>query len=330
MLDQFLSKAVELRKKNQPFAIATVVRREAPCSGKTGDKAIIDKYGEISGWVGGGCVQAIVIKEAEEAMQSGEGRLVKVGRNVSATIEPGVTEYKMTCLSEGAVDIFIDPVLPTPHLVVIGKGEIAKSLVKIGKTSGYLVSAMAIDAKPDTFQGVDELITELNFQHLKTNPYSCIVVATQGEQDERALELALNQQYGYIGFVASRKKKAAVFEYLEYAGIEKSKIDTIRCPAGTDINAKKPDEVAISILAEIIMVRNNVPAVAGFTEFDETRTEAGKPKFYINPVCGVPVDVANPKHIIEYAGEKIYFCCDGCKIKFEQQPSKYVKTNAAV
>src|SRR5215831_18944506 len=330
MLEQFLSKAQELRKKNEPFAIAIVVRREAPCSGKSGDKAIINKYGEIIGWVGGGCVKSIVIKEAEDAMQTGKARFGKVVKSASSIRQQGVMEYKMTCLSEGSVDIFIEPVLSTPHLVVMGKGAIARALVRLAKATGYRVTAIATDAKPDTFEGVDELITQLSFENVKTSRYSSIVVATQGENDETALELALKQQNSYIGFVASKKKREGVFEYLSLSGVEQKKIDEIKSPAGIDINAKKPEEVAISILAEIIQIRNASPAAAGFTEYDETRLEAGKSKFYINPVCGVPIDVNNPKHIIEYNGDKIYFCCDGCKTKFEQEPEKYMKKDIAV
>jgi xanthine dehydrogenase accessory factor len=168
------------------------------------------------------------------------------------------------------------------------------------------------------------LITQINWSQVKTNPSTSILVATQGEQDETALEQALQQQYAYLGFVASKKKKASVISYLEDLGLDKKAIQNIKSPAGIDINAKKPEEVAISILAEIIQVRNNLPDTFSFTQFDDTRTEAGKPKFYINPVCGVPVDINNPKHIIEYKSEKVYFCCDGCKVKFEQDPEKYM------
>ena len=325
MLDEFLIKAQELRKKNEAFAIAVVVRREAPCSGKSGDKAIINKYGEIIGWIGGGCVKSIVIKEAEDAMKSGEARLVKIGQSSSSVKQEGVMEYKMTCLSEGSAEVFIEPVLPPPHLVVMGKGAIAKALVKLGKAIGYHVTAVASEAKPNTFEGADELITQMNLQQVHITSFSFIVVATQGEEDEKALEQALQQQTAYTGFVASKKKKTAVFEYLNQSGIPRSKIDAIKSPAGININAKKPEEVAVSILAEIIHVQNNLPGSVGFTQYDETRAEAGKPKFYINPVCGVPIDVNNPKHIIEYKGEKVYFCCDGCKIKFEQEPEKYMK-----
>ena len=167
-------------------------------------------------------------------------------------------------------------------------------------------------------------MVRLNMQQVKLNPLSFIVVATQGEQDEEALLQALQKQTAYIGFVASKKKRSSVFEYIRQSGIEEKKIAMIHSPAGIDINAKKPEEVAISILAEIIQVQHNPSSSFSFTHFDTTRVEAGKPAFYINPVCGVPIDINNPKHIIDYYGEKVYFCCDGCKVKFETDPEKYM------
>ncbi|ULQ52749.1 XdhC family protein [Flavihumibacter fluvii] len=324
MLDQFLDKSQELRKKQEPFAIAIVVRRDAPSSGKTGDKAIVDKFGDIIGWVGGGCVRAIIIKESEDAMKSGKPRLVRIGQSIQNTQQESVMEYKMTCQSEGTVEVFIEPILPLPHLVVMGKTAIAKALVKLGKASGFKVTAVAPDAKIDTFEKPDELITRYNLDQVNTGPSTCIVVATQGDQDEPALEQALGKEHGYIGFVSSRKKGLTVMDYLKNAGLNETAISAIRSPAGIDINAKTPEEVAISILAEVIAVKSELPGTAGFSKFDETRQEAGKPKFYINPVCGVPVDINNPKHIIEYNNEKVYFCCDGCKVKFELEPEKYM------
>ncbi|MBZ5858332.1 XdhC family protein [Flavihumibacter profundi] len=324
MLDEFLEKSQELRKKQEPFAIAIVVRREAPSSGKTGDKAIVNKFGDIIGWVGGGCVRAIIIKEAEDAMKSGKPRLVRIGNSLHNTHQESVMEYKMTCQSEGTVEVFIEPVLPLPHLVVMGKTAIAKSLVKLAKATGFKVTAVASDAKIDTFEKPDELITRYNLDQVKTGPSTFIVVATQGEQDETALEQALGKDHSYLGFVSSRKKGQTVMDYLRNAGLNENAIAAIKSPAGIDISAKTPEEVAISILAEIIAVKSELPDAEGFTKFDETREEAGKPKFYINPVCGVPVDINNPKHIIEYQGEKVYFCCDGCKTKFELEPEKYM------
>jgi xanthine dehydrogenase accessory factor len=324
MLDKFLEKTQNLSDKNEPFAMAMVVRRESPSSGHTGDKALINKYGEMTGWIGGGCVQSIVIKEAEDAMKSGKPKLVRIGNSLPVTQQDGVIEYKMTCHSEGTVEIYIEPVLPATHLVVMGNSAIARALVKIGKAAGYRVTAAAPDAKPGSFEKVDELITQLNLQQVKTNNNSFIVVATQGEQDETALEQALSKPAAYIGFISSRKKKAKLMAYLEETGLDKKKLDAIHSPAGIDINAKTPEQVAISVLAEIILIQTKSPGVAGFTEYDETRGEAGKPKFYINPVCGVPVDIKNPKHVVDYRGEMVYFCCDGCKVKFDENPEKYM------
>jgi xanthine dehydrogenase accessory factor len=325
MLSKFLEKTQELSRKNEPFALAVVVRREEPSSGKVGDKAVINKFGEIIGWVGGGCVRAIIIKEAEDAMKTGQARLVRIGKNTGTVNAKGTIEYKMTCQSEGTVEVFIEPVLPAPHLVVVGKSAIARALVKMAKTAGYRITAMANDARPDTFEGPDQLITQLSFAQVKTDPSTSIVVATQGEQDEKALEMALQQQYAYLGFVASQKKKTSVMAYLADAGLDATRINAIESPAGIDIKAKRPEEVAISILAAMILRRNTLPADFSFTKFDETRAEAGKPAFYINPVCGVPVDINNPKHVVDYHGEKVYFCCDGCHTKFIAEPERYMK-----
>jgi len=329
MYEEFFEKLEELRKKNEPFVTATVVRREVPSSGKSGDKAIIDKFGKMTGWIGGGCVKGIILKEADDAINSGKSRLVKVGKSLSTLKQEGVVDYKMTCMSEGTVEVFIEPVLPSPHLVVIGKTAIAKALVKIARTAGFRITVVAADITPQTFEKVDELITQINLDQVKLFSSSSIVVCTQGEQDEEALEQVLQKNCSYIGFVASRKKKSGVFEYLLQQGMDQKKLNEVHSPAGIDIAAKRPEEVAISIIAEIIQVHNNKPQHA--ESFIDTGENADreiqndiKPSYYINPVCGVPVDKNSPKHIIEYQGEKVYFCCDGCKVKFEAEPARYM------
>lgn len=326
MLDIVIPKIEELKKKHEPFAMVTVVRRVAPSSGKPGDKAVINRFGVMFGWVGGGCVKGILLKESEEAMRSGKPRLVRIGKELENQFLGEVKEYKMTCQSEGMVEVFVEPVVPQPHLVVLGSSMIAKSLVKLAKTAGFRVTGVAQDANLQTFEKVDELITQLNLENVKTTPASCIVVATQGEQDEKALMEALRKDAGYIGFVASRKKVQSLISYLTDAGIDGEKIAKLHSPAGLDISAKLPEEVAISILAEIIQLRNTAAlpqAFEGYTEQQDVPKDA--PKWYINPVCGVPVDMNHPKHIVEYNNEKVYFCCDGCKVKFDKDPAKYIK-----
>jgi len=147
------------------------------------------------------------------------------------------------------------------------------------------------------------------------------VVATQGEQDEMAMKAALKDHNGYVAFVGSRKKREAVFEYLRLSGVSDSDINRVKSPAGINIQAKTPAEVAISILAEIIQFAHSEPVIEAF----EPMANDPESKFYINPVCGIPVDKTAPKHIIEYKGENVYFCCDGCKIKFEAEPERYIQ-----
>jgi xanthine dehydrogenase accessory factor len=333
MFDTFISEAEMLRKRNEPFAVAIVVRRDAPSSGKVGDKAVINRFGNIFGWVGGGCVKGILVKEAEDAMRTGKPRLVRVGKTLNPSNQDGVMEYKMTCQSDGALEIFVEPVLPKPHLLVIGKSVIAKALVKLGHASGYRITGVAEGADLSTFEKVDELITQLNLANVATTASTCIVVVTQGEGDEKALSEALKKQRGYLGFVASRKKMASLQTYLADAGFSGNDIQSITAPAGLDINAKRPEDVAISILAQLVQVRQKNPeGMMDFSGFNWPTDQNDKPSpvYYINPVCGIPVDIHHPKHVIEYKGENVYFCCDGCKVKFEAAPDKYMKAKKGV
>jgi xanthine dehydrogenase accessory factor len=325
MHSSYIENIQKLLKKNEIFATATVVRRDAPSSGKIGDKAIINRHGEIIGWVGGGCVRGIILKEAELAMKSGIARLVKVGKYLENTKQAGTVEYKMTCQSEGTVEVFIEPIVPKPHIVIIGKTEIAKALSKLAHYAGYRITGVALDANLQTFDKVDELITHVNLKDVKTTSQSFIIVATQGEGDETAILEGLKKDRALLGFVASRKKWTSVTENLKTLDATSDDILSIVSPIGIDINAKSPEEVAISILAQMIEHKNSERNQSAFKNF-ETSSAPGavKPAYYTNPVCGVPVDMNNPKHIIEYKGEKVYFCCDGCKVKFELEPVKYI------
>lgn len=326
MLDKFIELITELKKKSEPFAMALVVNREAPSSGKAGDRAIIRQNGQLIGWIGGGCVKGIVLKEAADAIQTGKPRLVRIGKNINQSQKHrNVMEYKMTCQSEGTVEIFIEAVLPQPHLVVIGKTEIANALTKLGHAAGFRITGVAKEAGLKTFHKVDELITQIDLSNVKTGPLSFIVVATQGEDDEKAMMTAVGKQAAYLGFVASRKKSLSIIQYLRDAGVEEALIGKINSPAGLDINAKQPDEVAISILAEIIQVKNGLSVLVSQDIPSGDGQPVTAPDYYINPVCGVPVDKNNPRHVIEYKGESVYFCCDGCKVKFEKDPEKYIQ-----
>lgn len=324
---EFYEKIAKLAQTQDPFAIVQVVGRQAPSSSKLGDKAVVKRNGRMEGWIGGGCVQGIVLKESADAIATGKPRLVRIGKELqNHQKQEGVMEYRMTCQSEGQVEIYIEPVLPRPHLMVIGRSEIAKAVVRLGKAMDFKVTGVSEGANLQTYDKVDELITQLDLSRVNTSRLSFIVVATQGDRDEESLLQALKKESSYVGFISSRKKAASISNYLIDAGVDPTSLEKLHAPAGLDINAKKPDEVAVSIMAEIIGIKNgldlSIPADVRSDQAAET------PSYYINPVCGVPVDMKHPKHVMQYGEETVYFCCDGCKIKFEKDPDKYMRARA--
>ena len=320
MFNEFLSKSNELYNGNEPFAIAFVVNRQVPSSGKPGDKAVIEKNGKITGWIGGGCTRGIVLKEALLSIKDGKPRHVRISSDEQKLESSNIVSYNMTCQSGGAVEIYIEPVLPKPHLLIMGKSHVAQALNRIGKAMDYRVSIVSRGADKITFPRADNIFEgDLKLEYILPN--TCVIVCTQGENDETALEQAVKSDVPYIAFVSSRKKANAIFHTLKQRGVTFEELKKIKTPAGLDIKAKLPEEVAISILAEIIQYMRG--------EEKEEKTANGQPTennlsgVYINPVCGIPVEKNTAKHIINYKDEDYYFCCDGCKVKFEEEPEKY-------
>lgn len=325
MFNDFLEKAQEMYSHKEPYAIAMVVSRESPSSGKPGDKAIIKKDGEIIGWIGGGCTRGIVMKEADEAIREGSPRLVRIKPNGESITQKGIKEYPMTCHSGGSVEIYIEPVLPKPHILILGKSHIAMALSKISKAMGYSLDVIAKGGESHAFPEVKKLEQDYSLVPEKVSSNTFIVVCTQGENDEEALGQALASGAGYVSFVASRRKANAVFNHLRREGVTFDQLKNIKTPAGLDINAKYPEEVAISILAEIIQQIRSEPAESedATTSSQRAGSMAGNENIFINPVCGVPVEKSSAKHIINYKEKDYYFCCDGCKVSFEKEPEKY-------
>ncbi len=316
------------------FAIAQVVDRIAPSSGKVGDKALILETGELIGWIGGGCVRGIVIKEAMDVIKSKRYRRVRISPEGGSRSTATYKEYVMSCQSKGTLEVMIEPVVPQPELIVIGKSNIARKLVQMASAADFRVSVMATDADVQMFPSANSVADAVDFRPFKSLTNTYIIVTTQGEDDELSVKKALETSVNYVGFVASKKKSEDIKEYLSQEGISVNRIDQLRSPVGLDINAKLASEVAISILAEVIdhfrkgNAADNMPVHEKEAALETSATPA-EDKFaedyYINPVCNVPVSKKNPKHIVEYAGEKVYFCCDGCKVSFEADPAKYVK-----
>jgi xanthine dehydrogenase accessory factor len=316
MFDQFLSKADELLTDGQSFAIAVVVRYQAPISGKPGNKAIIFPDGKIWGWIGGGCAQPVVVKEALKALADGQPRLIRI--SPSSSPEEGIVDYTMTCHSGGTLDIYIEPVLPKPHILILGRSPVAKTLARLGKAIGYAVSVVAPGADRESFPDSDLVQAELDLGQLKTTPQTFIVVSTQGEGDEEALEQALLTKAAYVAFVASKTKASKLLGYLKERGVTVDRLSQVRAPAGLDITATSPEEIAVSILAEIIQVNGTRAAL------QKKQAQSAVPKHEAkDPICGMMVEVSIAKHKSEFHGNSFYFCCSGCKQKFDKQPEKY-------
>jgi xanthine dehydrogenase accessory factor len=321
MFDQFLSKADELLAKDQPFAVAVVVRYQAPISGKPGNKAIIFPDGKMWGWIGGGCAQPVVVVEALKALADGQPRLIRI--SPSSSPEEGIVDYAMTCHSGGTLDIFIEPVLPKPHILILGRSPVAVSLTKLAKAVNYRVSLAAPGANRENFPDPDLLQTDLELSNLKITPQTFIVVSTQGEYDEEALEKALDTSVAYVAFVASKTKASKVLEYLRDRGVAAARLSQVRAPAGLDILAASPEEIAVSILAEIIQVKGAKSVTP------KLKAELlVLPQEVKDPICGMSVEASTAKYKSEFQGNVFYFCCAGCKDKFEKHPDKYALATA--
>ena len=321
MFDEFLSRAAELRSHEQPFATAVVVRCQPPVSGKPGDKAIIEADGSVWGWIGGGCVQPLVIREALKAIADGKPRLVRVAPSKTAEPEEGTVSYTMTCHSGGALDIYIEPVLAKPQILIFGRSAVAKALCSLGKTIGYRITVIAAGAIRESFPEADTIKQEMNLSAVELGPETFIVISTQGEQDEEALEQACGTDLSYISFVASEVKSHKVFESLSAKGISRERLAQIRAPAGLRLGGLTPQEIALSVLAEIVQVRKTEPAHIKADKIlgdDQPQIEA------IDPVCGMSVEPSKANYVSEYRGEKYYFCCGGCKQAFDAHPENYL------
>ena len=318
MPEHLLQRAAELLAQGETFAMATVVRCQPPSSGKPGDKAIILADGKLSGWIGGGCAQPVVIREALRALSEGKPRLVRI--SPSASDEEGVVEYAMTCHSGGELDIYIEPVAPNLHLVILGRSQVARTLARLGGDIGYAVSVVVPTEDTEGFTGA-EVIYERHFDlsRIRIKPQTYVVVSTQGEGDEEALEqaaLTASKGAAYISFVASRTKAAKALDYLRERGVPQEKLQLVRAPAGLNLGASSPEEIAVSILAEIVQVRRAQATSAqqrsAAKEVLPANTEAR------DPVCGMPVDTTGAVLKSEYQGKWFYFCSAGCKRKFEE------------
>ena len=316
-MEDLLALAAKLRSQGEAFALATVVRCERPTSAKPGAKALIRPDGSMVGWVGGACAEPVVAREAVAALRDGRPRLVVLvgdgGRDPART--EGIVHFPMTCHSGGTLEIYVEPFLPKQSLVLVGHGPVIETLATLADSAGYAVTVLAGDDVAAALRGV------------ALGPDASVVVATHGDLDEDALTQVLATPAGYVSLVASRKRAGTIIESLRRRGVAPSQLDRLKAPAGLDIGAVSPEEIAVSILAEIIHVRHSrktepaeAPAFVPMAAFGAPAAASAEAK---DPVCGMTVRVATARHRSDWAGRSVYFCCARCKDSFEADPMRY-------
>jgi xanthine dehydrogenase accessory factor len=297
-----LALAAELSARGEPFVLATVVWRRAPSSGKEGATALITPDRQVRGWLGGACAEPTVVREALRALEEGSPRLLFLGspEELEGHARAGVVTVPIACQSEGALEVYVEPVLPQPQLVAIGRSPAAAALAALATGLGW--RSVLLEDSGDLGADVDER--------------SYVVVATQGHFDEDALEHALSTPAAYVGLVASRKRAEAVLGYLRDRGVADEALARVHAPAGLDLGHVATDEIAVAILAEIVQLR-----AAGSLE-PGTVAEARHEE--IDPVCGMTVDVADARFRTVHENLTYYFCSAACLESFRGDPAKYL------
>ncbi|MBX9648299.1 MAG: XdhC family protein [Xanthobacteraceae bacterium] len=253
----------QMKAAEQAFVLATVVRTVSVTAAKAGAKAIIRPDGTIvAGWIGGGCARGAVLKAAREALADGEPRMVSVQPEdmlAELGVKPGenrdgVRFASNLCPSKGPMDIFVEPVLPHPSLVVFGASPVAMSLAAQARQLGYHVTLAAPAGDLTVVPDADALVDGFALGELN-QARRFIVVSTQGKGDEAALRAAVATDAAYHAFVGSRRKMVALREKLVAAGVAPDALDRVKAPAGLDLGAITPEEIAMSILAEMTVER---------------------------------------------------------------------------
>ena len=286
-----LLEAADLARRGEEFVLATVVWRQAPSSGRSGCRAVVTADGEVHGWIGGACAEPVVIRAAMEALADGEPRLLLLGTpdELAESALQGMTFVPISCQSDGALEVYIEPVLPAPHLVVVGRSPMARTLAELARALGWQA-----EASPE----VGEVTSR-----------SMVVVATQGHHDEEALERVLAADPRYVGLVGSAKRGAAVLGYLADRGVPRERLDRVQVPAGLDLGSLPHKEIAVAILAELVRVR-----AAHRVSAPVVRTPTA-----VDPVCGMTVDIGPDAYRTEREGTTYYFCAVGCQRAFERE-----------
>jgi xanthine dehydrogenase accessory factor len=335
-----LALAAELARRGEPFVLAVVVRREPSSSAQPGDAAVITATGAYHGWIGGACAAPSVRREAQRVLADGRPRLLSLSADPSRESRSGITALPVGCHSGGTVEIFLEPVVPAPRVRVFGSSPAALAIAAVGAAMGYTAELVAPGLDPAAAPAGVRLIADLGDEAARATCREPLhaVVATMGEFDEDAVAAALSARPFYVGVVASRRRFAELCEGLIARGVPSASLDHIRNPAGLDIGARRPEELAVSIFAEIVQLRREAEAAAAASPParvslapppDEPAAERAGERA-IDPVCGMTVEVAGARHRHDLDGITYVFCCARCRERFAAAPAAFLAPTGAV
>src|SRR5262245_12403548 len=334
--NDILDQAGRLRAEGEPFVIATVVAYINPQSAKPGSKAIIKPDGSVSGWVVGGCVQPIVVREAQNALNTGKPKLVSISQEATQGDWKGVEAYPMTCQGGGSLEIYLEPVLPRPDLLIVGNSPVAQILTGLGRLLDFKVCIADPEAEREQFPEADVVLTDLESLRGRIDSRSYVVVATMGNGDEEGLEAVVGSHPQYLGLVASEEKASSLFQYIRDRGKPDEDIARIKCPAGLELGAETLPEIALSVMAEITRLRRVVSEqplelvkISNGASLPVMQKTAESPTESVDPVCGMKVATADARYRTLLDEKSFYFCSLRCKVAFAQSPQLYLEKSSS-
>ena len=313
---RILTEAVGMADRRELFVLATVVWRRGPSSGQVGAKALIRPDGSIQGWLGGACAEPTVVREAQLAMADGLPRLLFLGQVDDFGAAQGMVTVPMACESEGAIQVYLEPVLPSPQVVAIGCSPAVFALSSLVAALGWELAVVDDGGVPAAHPFPELVRTSLDLSGLGIGQATAVVVATQGHYDDLALEAAVETDAGYIGLVASAKRAAGTLEVLRQRGVTSDQLQRVIAPAGLDLGPIENAEIGVAIVADLVARRAAGRLVASTAE-PPTRLD-------VDPVCGMAVAAATARYRTRYQGVDFSFCGSGCKAAFDADPGSYV------
>lgn len=249
MAQDIVDVVMALRSRGRPFALATVVETQGSASAKTGAKAVIDANGKVvAGWVGGGCAESTAAHEALRCIAAGSPAIIDID------LDDEVLGAGMPC--GGSMRLYIEPILPKPKLWILGHGRIAECVCLFADAVGFEVIVDDPAAEPEKYPGASRLITEdLEYEEFRPDAQAFVVIATQHRGDHESLARALGGAARYVALIASRKRAGLVLDYLRRQGAAARDLERVRAPAGLDLGARTPEEIALCVVSEIVQVR---------------------------------------------------------------------------